>query len=211
MLFLVLVLTSSVNNQCLNRVKCLFSNVSNFSDDSSDAQKSDTAGLNAKITTPISHGTSSVDPITNRKNYSHPKPFWAESVEIQISMILGWIFRSESYQAVLDREDKIKNITSYLRSMRFNGYLRLFEVDMHIIKDRMTEPSWILFQDFKGKHEKDVCKCPLCTYDFVNDSVKWKCSRCLFYFHEKCSKGRKVSQDVNNEGYILCDTCFFKL
>lgn len=155
-----------------------------------------------------------IDAVSKTKPWVHPKPFRVESEDIKITMILKWILGSGStaYDGILNEKSKISNITVLLEKMKFNGYLRLFEVDMNILKKYMTESSWILFEDFKTKREKDTWKCPQCTTLFVQNTLKWNCDRCLFSYHEKCTKERKIKCKKNfGEDYSLCDSCFFAL
>lgn len=142
--------------------------------------------------------------------WSHPKSFKNESEVMQVSLICKWIFGSDKTQDILSGKEKMRNITMQLTKMRFNGYLRLFELDMNIVKDFMTESSWTLFEDFKTKHHEDAWKCPICSMQFVQDSLKWKCGRCLFWYHEKCTKARETRQQ-DFENASLCSSCFFAL
>lgn len=154
----------------------------------------------------ITSASSNVNPqIENEKKWHHPKPFKYESDEMRISLILKWIFAFNSRQDILSGTEKITNITSHLNRMKYNGYLRLFEIDMNIFKDRMTDTSWSLFQDFKSKHQGDAWKCPQCSLIFLENISKWKCERCLFFYHEKCAI--KQNEEIN----VLCDSCFFSL
>lgn len=144
------------------------------------------------------------------KQWSHPKRFEDESVEAKISMILKWIFGSDPHDGILSGVEKISNITTRLTKMKYNGYLRLCEVDTNMLMNSMTETSRILFNDFKTKHKDDEWKCPLCNFIFTHNQmeVKWKCERCIFFYHEKCAKKREIKGKVE---YSLCDSCFFLL
>lgn len=127
-------------------------------------------------------------------------------------MILKWIFGLESSENIISGKEKIKNITVRLSKMRFNGYLRLFEIDMNIFNDFMSESSWTLFEDFKSKRRLDAWKCPQCSSLFMESSLKWKCDRCLFWHHEKCAKARLIKQiEESVSEFSLCDSCFFAL
>lgn len=152
------------------------------------------AELNSQISTNVNSTTritNSTD--DNSKKWIYPKAFKDESDKIKISMILKWIFGFDSYENIISGKEKIKNIMVRLQKMGFNGYLRLFEIDMSIIKDFMSESSWILFEDFKSKRQLDEWKCPHCSSLFSSDSMKWKCDRCLFWHHVKCAKAILVS------------------
>lgn len=150
--------------------------------------------------------------VSRQNQWLHPKAFTNESEDTKISMILKWIFGPDSYEGILNGKVKINNITVRLEKMKFNGYLRLFEVDMSIILNRMTVSSWTLFNDFKTKRQNDAWKCPQCTSMFAQNTLKWKCQRCLFWYHEKCTKERKIKCKENlDEDYSLCDSCFFAL
>lgn len=142
--------------------------------------------------------------------WNHPIPFAEESTEVKMSMILKWICDSESYADILRGKKKLTNITTQLKSMRFNGYLRLFEIDMSCIMDVMTQTSQTLFEDFKNTHKADAWKCPICSTFFVQNSSKWKCCRCLYWYHDRCTKERKVRRE-GKAGFSLCDSCFFVL
>lgn len=94
--------------------------------------------------------------------------------------------------------------------MKFNGYLRLFEIDMNILMDRMANSSKLLFEDFKNKRKSDAWKCPQCLSLLAEDSKKWKCDRCLFWHHEKCAKAKQVKRPAKPDA-LLCTSCFFVL
>lgn len=142
----------------------------------------------------------------------HPKPFKNESDQMKIPMILKWIFGLDPYENIISGKEKIKNITVQLSKMGFNGYLRLFEIDMNILKDFISESSWTLFEDFKSKRRLDAWKCPQCSSLFSKNSLKWKCERCLFWHHEKCAKARNIKQKEEPTSQVsLCDSCFFDL
>lgn len=141
----------------------------------------------------------------------HPKAFNDETDEMKISIILKWIFGLESYENVINGKEQIKNITVRLNKMKFNGYLRLFEIDMNILKGFMSECSWKLFEDFKSKHELDSWKCAQCTSLFKSGSMKWKCDRCRFCYHEKCTQAKKIQRKELQSEYSLCNSCFFGL
>lgn len=100
------------------------------------------------------------DSTNNLKKWVGPKPFESESTADKVSLILKWIFGSKSHEKIVSGE-KIANITTLLERLQFNSYLRLFEIDMNIMKVHMTENSWILFTDFKKKRENDKWKCPV--------------------------------------------------
>lgn len=131
---------------------------------------------------------------------------------MKTSLILKWIFGSESFENVISGEEKIKNITARLDKMSSNGYLRLFEIDVNILKGLLSDSSWILFEDFKTKRQLDAWKCPQCASFFIVSSLKWKCERCLFWYLEKCTKARKIMQKEEPESDVsLCNSCFFAL
>lgn len=135
-----------------------------------------------------------------------------EADEIKISIILKWIHGSDSHEDILTGKGKMKNITFLLGRMKYNGYLRLFEIDMSSVKNHMTGTSWTLFEDFKSKHKEDAWKCPQCSSFFVANLPKWKCDRCLLWHHEACTKARNIRQDGKSSGdYSLCESCFFGL
>lgn len=146
--------------------------------------------------------------VCTSKQWSHPKRFKDESNDAKISMIIKWILTSGSHEGILSGAEKITNIPTRLKAMKFNGYLRLWEVDTNILKNFMSESSWTLLTDFKTKHKDDAWKCPHCNSFFAHDQVKWRCERCIFFYHEKCAKERKIK---GIEGYSLCDSCFFAL
>lgn len=165
---------------------------------------------NSKISSNCAATNTSISPTVNSTKWIHPIPFEEESSEIKISMILKWVCGSESYGTILSGKNKLTNITTKLKSMKFNGYLRLFEVDMIPILDLMTESSQSLFDDFKNTHKEDAWKCPICSAFFGQSSSKWKCCRCLFWYHERCTNERKVTR-VAKSGFSLCESCFFSL
>lgn len=153
------------------------------------------------------------DSIVNNQIFKRKKPFVEESNGIQIELILKWL--------KIPQTDKleIRNITTYLSAMKFNGYLRLFEIDMLIVKPLMTDISWELFEDFQSKHLNDVWMCPICDLPCKSDSTRWKCVRCLYWYHNACAKPQLVTKNSQNvtlfdvvvETYELCLSCFFDL
>lgn len=134
----------------------------------------------------------------------------SESAEKKISIILKWIFGSISCENYLSGSDKIKNIIMHLERMKFNGYLRLFEIDLFILKSYMTENSWIMYNDFKEKHREDAWKCPQCSNLFSKNAQKYQCVKCLFWYHEKCSPPRNFSKQ-SSTNVSMCTCCFFSL
>lgn len=156
------------------------------------------------------NSTSSPAPAVISKKWTHPIPFAEESPEVKMSMILKWVCGSGSNGDILSGNKKLTNITALLNSMKFNGYLRLFEIDMNPVMDLMTDSSKILYEDFKNSHKEDAWKCPICSAFFVQNCTKWKCCRCLFRYHERCTKERTVTREAG-PGFSLCDSCFFML
>lgn len=135
-----------------------------------------------------------------------------------------------SLDLVLSGTKKIDNITLYLESMKSRGYLRLLhDIDLRSIEKYMTETSWRALNDFNKKHGNDLWLCPICNNQFrdgaqgnhsaVSDSDKWKCARCLFYFHKKCLDACLVTRaNVNGQldssmstTFTLCFTCVFNV
>lgn len=146
------------------------------------------------------------DKSTSNLKWVSPKPFESESTSNKISLILKWIFGPKSHEKYVSGE-KIANITTILQRLKFNSYLRLLEIDMNIMKEHMTESSWTLFEDFKEKRKDDKWKCPQCFSLFTENAEKYKCGRCLLWFHTKCSQPRTSQKD----GVSLCTSCFFSL
>lgn len=140
----------------------------------------------------------------------HPKPFEEEPEETKISLIMKWIYGSEKFAAILHGKEKITNVQTRLESMKFNGYLRLFEIDKDMLYDLMTANSKILFKDFESKRKGDAWKCPHCSSIFGQGIAKWKCARCLFWYHEKCAKPKQVKRSAIRDA-TLCNSCFFSL
>lgn len=147
---------------------------------------------------------------TISNKWIHPKSFEEEPVQIKISLIVKWIYGSETFEAILLGKEKITNIETRLESMKFNGYLRLFEVDKNMLYDLMTDNSKILFEDFETKRKGDAWKCPHCSSIFGQGIAKWKCVRCLFWYHEKCAKPMQVKLSGVRDKF-LCNSCFFSL
>lgn len=137
------------------------------------------------------------------------KSFAAESNNSKVSLVLKWIMQGDPYAEILSGKEVIKNITIHLDKMNYNGYLRLFDIDLHVLKNYMTEASWILLQDYASKHKNDAWVCPLCKLIFKLNEYKWRCARCLFWYHGECSKPKKLCEE--NTGYILCLSCLFEL
>lgn len=147
--------------------------------------------------------------ITQSTKWAHPKSFGKETIENQISLIVKWIYGADkASEGVLNGANKIVNITMHLEKMNYNRYLRLFEVDMEVVRKYMSVSSWTLFEDFKKKHLQDIWICPHCS-TFLEQTIKWKCERCLFWYHEKCTKAQKIAN--SNENITLCNACLFAL
>lgn len=108
-----------------------------------------------------------------------------ETEGAQIALIFRWILQSDNQQ---EQTDEIKNITLHLKNMPLNGYLRIFELDFDIVKKCMSDTSWILFLDFKEKRQNDSWICPHCKKFATVMEQRWKCDRCLFFFHTNCTK-----------------------
>lgn len=141
------------------------------------------------------------------------KTFTDEPIDARAKLILKWLLPDDLYKKVKDGE-KLQNICVHLENMKYNGYLRLFEVDMSIVKDYMTPTSWSLFQDFQNKREKDTWICPHCSVACGKDTVRWKCMRCLFWFHPACTQPKiiKTNTETNCEiTYDLCFCCLFAI
>lgn len=78
-----------------------------------------------------------------------------------------------------------------------------------MIKKYFTPVSWTLLESFKANHRNDKWVCPQCRRQFKSGEGNWKCVRCLFLYHEKCSKPQKVKK--SDTGVLFCCTCFFNL
>lgn len=91
--------------------------------------------------------------------------------------------------------------------MSSNGYLRIFEIDLDIIKKYMTETSLILFLDFKEKRQNDAWICPLCQDIATVMQQRWKCARCLFFIHTSCAKPKYSNWNADSLEHF-CFDCF---
>lgn len=142
-----------------------------------------------------------------------PKTYMDESDASRVEIILKWILNGESIVNIISGTHKITNITSRLDSMKYNGYLRLLEIDLSIIRSYMTENSWILLEDFKQKHLQDKWICPQCHSILEQGTRKWQCGKCLFWHHEKCSKPKEIKRSVKDPDStsLFCLACFFVL
>lgn len=135
-----------------------------------DDSSSTAAQVSTELNTPATDNL-----VSKPKQWFHPKPFKDESQEAKVSIILKWIFGPVSLEGIITGKKKITNFTIQLENMKFNGYLRLFEIDTNIL-------------------------------------LKWKCERCLFWYHGKCTKERKIKRkEIPGDEYSLCDSCFFAL
>lgn len=93
--------------------------------------------------------------------------------------------------------------------MRYNGYLRiLHDVDVNLFKVYLSDTSQRLFDAFKDAHLNDGWICPKCSKYLATGESKWKCSRCLFFYHNVCAMGQAID---NGDGtmYLLCLSCSF--
>lgn len=138
------------------------------------------------------------------------KTFTDEPIDVKTKLVLQWIMSDKLYQA--KAEEKIQNICILLNKMKYNGYLRLFEIDMSIVKKYMTDTSWTLFKDFEEKRKNDEWICPHCELMCKKDQVRWKCLRCLYWYHFDCSQPKEIKAKIISGGvdtYNLCFGCFF--
>lgn len=144
-----------------------------------------------------------------REEASHPKPFAKESRSKQLEIVLKWFLDADSVKNVLNGTMTIQNITEHLEKMKFNGYTRLFDIDLSILKEYLTERSFTLLNAFKIRRKADSCICPQCTFHIEVYDTKWNCERCLFWWHGSCSQFKEVTNSDNN--YKLCYGCFWEL
>lgn len=72
--------------------------------------------------------------ITNAAKFGSVKTFMDESKEKQIDLALKWIVEPGTLPDILGGTRQIKNISCLLDDMRFNGYLRLFDIDLSMIR-----------------------------------------------------------------------------
>lgn len=130
-----------------------------------------------------------------------PVPFSSESDENKLKILLMWLLPKNQYESVL-YGGSIQNVKMHLENMNFNGYLRIFEADFNLLREKMSLTSWKLFLDFEQKRKNDKWICPTCA-NFFDDAIeRWKCARCLFYFHDKCSQSQ-------TKRILICFKCFF--
>lgn len=117
--------------------------------------------------------------------------------------------KQQKIDEILSGKEVVQNITLHLSAMLHNGYLRiLHDVDMQLMQVFLSETSCTLFEQFKKDHLNDGWICPLCTHFFGASDSKWKCSRCLFFFHTFCTMGHAFDNDVGTK-YLLCGSCAF--
>jgi rubredoxin len=141
-------------------------------------------------------------------NTLHPKAYIDEPDIAKIKIILNWM-KQQKIDEILSGKEVIQNITVHLFSMQHNGYLRiLHDVDMNLIKVYLSETSRILFEQFKQDHLSDGWICPMCTKHFGLSDSKWKCSKCLYVYHNSCAIGHAFD-NVDNTIYLLCSSCAF--
>lgn len=144
--------------------------------------------------------------ITNELLYSGPKSFSNESENAKISIILDWLMPNEKFT----EETKIQNITFLLNKMDFNGYLRIFEVEFEIIRNHLTDTSWNLLQDFKQKRQNDAWVCPSCMQFVGVMQQRWKCARCLYFYHTHCVQPNYI-KGTNEIFDNFCSKCFLNI
>lgn len=134
--------------------------------------------------------------------FAAPLTFNNESGINKLKLLLSWLLPKSECDEVKNGKI-IQNISAFLKEMRFNGYLRFFSLDYEILKPCMSSTSWKLFLNFKKQRENDAWICPICELFFDENAVRWRCERCIFYFHDNCCK----SQGKND---LLCFKCFFQ-
>lgn len=162
--------------------------------------------------------TKSIESFANLQDNSQAKPMWAvprpyedESDQKKVEIISKWVLIG-NFDNILNGTTKITNITTHLENMHYNGYLRLFGIDLCIIQRYMTDNSWILLEDFKQKHKNDKWICPQCQQILEQNTSTWQCGRCLFWHHENCSQPKVIKRQQNSDlTDFLCLACFFVL
>lgn len=122
-----------------------------------------------------------------------PLTFHEESESNKVNRILSWLLPKSEYARITNGE-LLRNVAMYLEKMKFHGYLRIFEVEHEGLKPYMTDTSWKLFLDFKNQRESDLWICPLCNKICDHVENRWKCMRCLFFFHVDCRKPFKEQE-----------------
>lgn len=168
--------------------------------------------------------------IESSPKFGPVQTFMEESKENKIEMTLKWIVEPTEFADIISGKEQIRNITSLLDNMRFNGYLRLFEIDISMIRKKIdfsdcnrtyfdvdlgmvekyfTPVSWTMLENFKANHKDDKWMCPQCRRHFGRADGKWKCERCLLWYHEKCSQPKQVKR--SDAGVLFCFSCFFNL
>lgn len=146
---------------------------------------------------------------TSAQKWHQPKPFADETTENKLAIILKWMCVSNSIENVLKGAEKIKNVVFLLEKMKFNGYLRLFQIDMDIARNCMSDSSWTLYLDFKKRRENDTWKCPQCSSLLLPNVSKWQCAGCLFWIHQECAKAK--TNKYRGEEFSICPACLFAL
>lgn len=148
--------------------------------------------------------------VTETASFATSKVFIDEDEETQIKLILKWVLQTEMRADVLDKNEKIRNITTYLEKMKYNGYLRLLDIDLNMIKNYFTPASWALLEQYLKAHGNDKLICPQCKQCFGPADIKWKCERCLFWNHQNCTKPKTI-KNGSGANSNLCFSCFFSL
>lgn len=146
---------------------------------------------------------------TTTQKWNQPRPFAAETTENRIAMILKWMCGSNPFENILKGAEKMKNVVFFLEKMKFNGYLRLFQIDMNIVKNCMSDSSWTLYLDFKKRRENDTWKCQQCSSLLLPNVSKWQCAGCLFWIHQECAKPK--TNKYRGEEFSICPACLFAL
>lgn len=147
-----------------------------------------------------------------------PKAYEDESKIQKVKLLLKWISSTVQVDEVISGNQKIHNINEHLENMAHNGFLRLFENENEIIvKDYLSSTSWIALGRFKRAHMSDRWICPVCSKCFVEDGNQgniqnnWKCSRCLFFYHDVCARPKTINTKTQcgfDTQYDLCFSCF---
>lgn len=134
--------------------------------------------------------------------FVRPLTFDKESGINKLKLLLSWFLPKSECEEV-KKGKIIQNISTHLKEMKSNGYLRIFAVDYEILKPCMSNTSWTLFLNFKKQRENDAWICPLCQLYFNESAVRWRCERCMFYFHGNCCKPQGTDEK-------FCFKCFFR-
>lgn len=146
--------------------------------------------------------------------------FIRESTDNKKQILLGWLIGEKNVEKHMkESTSQIKNVEGYLETLEKDGrHLRLSRVDLSIIRDYLTNTSWVFLHKYLENHANDENVCDRCTFKLKNNENNFLCQRCLLKYHNICEGLQTVSVRSQQDDYDeqssqqqFCKKCFYHL